>query len=621
MRLLLDLQCVQSTSAVRGIGRYALSLSRALVEKAGPEDRVEVLLNAGDEPARLLRARTALEMFLPARAVHVFDAPWPWQHHPSPARRAEAEAVRSAAIASLAPDALLVGSIFEGDKENLLSVDRYGVPTAALLYDLIPASDPHTYLLGPGADSYWRRYEELRRVDLLLAISNYSAQQARNLLGDSCPRAVPIWGGPYPSGLFTAFETRAASAPLDVPDRYLLSVGGDHPRKNLDRLVQAWAAVADRAQTALVIACRLNVGTARRLRRLAKRGWLQPGELILAGEVSEKALDALYRGALAFIFPSTEEGLGMPPLEAMAAGCPTVLARGSSLSELVDEDDAYFDGFDVADIARSITRVLHDNAFRHRLRKVAAACTSRFTWTRAAELAWAALHELPRRPVSPPDVSPPGSVADLPRDPRPLVLTEVPAVPDGPEAVAAERTLGLCSDVPGLVTALAPAPALVVPDDALARRLVTAGLVEQPVLSVEDQLRRATAHDLYAAVRDRLPTPRWPDDLVHALAHPPRWSLERAWPVWLWLTARERTAPPAVPEGVVLVIARAPAVVLARSVDRVVVDAELLPKLQADLHRARCLGAAVTVLGDVAPDWASPPDPVAVRTTGWPWSV
>ncbi|MCW2607975.1 MAG: glycosyl transferase group 1, partial [Frankiales bacterium] len=240
MRLLLDLQCVQSTSAVRGIGRYALSLSQALVATAGPDDRVEVLLNGGDDPVRLLRARTALETFLPARAVHVFDAPWPWQHDPSPLRHREAEAVRAAAVDSLRPDVLLVGSVFEGDKETVLSIDGEGVPTAALLYDLIPAADPGTYLLGPGADSYWRRFRELQRADLLLSISAYSGQQARELLGDACPPVVPVWGGPYPSGLFAAFEERAVTTAPVVPERYLLAVGGDHPRKNLDRLVQAW---------------------------------------------------------------------------------------------------------------------------------------------------------------------------------------------------------------------------------------------------------------------------------------------------------------------------------------------------------------------------------------------
>ena len=180
MRLLLDLQCVQSSSSARGIGRYALALAQALQATAG-EHQVEVLLNAGDDAERLLRARHALECFLPPGSVHVFEAPWPWLHRPSEERRLVAEALRTAAIASLEPDAVLVGSVFEGDGENVLSVPQHGQgpPTAAVLYDLIPALEPETYLLGPGAKEYWRRMEHLRRCDLLLAIIEHSAGQAR----------------------------------------------------------------------------------------------------------------------------------------------------------------------------------------------------------------------------------------------------------------------------------------------------------------------------------------------------------------------------------------------------------------------------------------------------------
>jgi hypothetical protein len=126
MRLLVDGQCIQSTSSLRGIGRYALSLTRALVQEAGSEHQVEVLLNGGDDPGRLLRARTALEGFLPAGRIHVFDAHWPWSPPYDDRRRPAAEAAHAAAVRSLAPDALLIGSPFEGDGENVLTVHPEG---------------------------------------------------------------------------------------------------------------------------------------------------------------------------------------------------------------------------------------------------------------------------------------------------------------------------------------------------------------------------------------------------------------------------------------------------------------------------------------------------------------
>lgn len=646
MRLLLDLQCVQSSSSKRGIGRYSLSLARALVERAGPHRQVEVLLNAGDDSTRLLRARNALETFLPPGSVHVFDAAWPWQGDRSPTRRLAAEAARTAAIASLRPDAVLIGSMFEGDTENVVSVPQGGrPPTAALLFDLIPAAEPATYLLGPGADIYWRRFEEFARTDLLLSISDYSAAQARTLLPERCPPTVTIWGGPYPSGAFPAFEYRTDQhGETTWPDSYLLAVGGDHPRKNLDRLVAAWGRVPvqDRGDTALVVACNLNVGTLRRLRRIARRSGLGPSSLVLTGEVSEPRLHDLYRGALAFVFPSTEEGLGMPPLEAMAHGCPTLLARGSSLDELVDDTQSFVDGYDVDDIERGLRTLVVDAGLREHLRNVAVNASKRFTWHRSADLAWAALEQLCK--------DTPGQISATP---PPGVPVDVPNLPAAPSPVL------VCGDVafsgadewgfPHARADLAPATALVVPDVATARRVVAAGLVGQPV--VLDALPpQVVDHDPvpYQAelLSDLVLPAALARDVVRAAAHPARWTLERPGPVVLLLTDDAGLRESVCVSYTELLLCAAPpeAADLAVSVDHVVVPSRLVMPLLAELQQARRFGTGVAVVG--APDedipsglpegtlvlrltgpenepdsWIDALDRAWDRRTGWPWRV
>ena len=620
MRLLLDLQCVQSSSSARGIGRYALALAQALYTTAG-EHQVEVLLNAGDDAERLLRARHALECFLPAGSVHVFEAPWPWLHRPSEERRLVAEALRTAAIASLEPDAVLVGSIFEGDGENVLSVPPLGQgpPTAAVLYDLIPALEPETYLLGPGAKDYWRRMEHLRRCDRLLAISEHSAGQARTHLGNDSPPTAAIWGGPYAGGVFPDHDPRLLESELAaLPTRYLLSVGGDHPRKNLDRLVAAWGRVApsERSGAALVIACRLNVGTVRRLHRLAKRAGLTHDELVLTGEVSDAALTRLYEQTLAFVFPSTEEGLGMPPLEAMALGSPTVMAQGSSLSELADSDEAFFDGRDVADIARALRGVLTDSALRDRLRAVAGRSAQTFTWARAATLAWAELE---------------------------LMANGRSWIPAPATSSASVHSLS-----PASLATLAPCTPVPVSDTAAAARLVALGAVELPLL-LESGPAASVRHDPYATSAAALAglnlSPALSEEVVRALGAPPRWWLERPAPVCLVLTA----SPPVtdleqVGLAVGLLVRQAGSEMahLAQSVDVVVVAngvlaAELLPLL----HRARRHGAVVlevvepggsatlpfaapsrlTGPAECASSWVTALSAAALhgRTTGWPW--
>lgn len=660
MRLLLDLQCVQSSSSLRGIGRYALCLSQALVATAG-EHQVSVLLNGGDDTDRLLRARTALETFLPVRDIHVFEAAWPFGPQRSPERRRAAEAARSAALRSLRPDVVLIGSTFEGDTENVTSIDAApGSPlTAALLFDLIPAADPGTYLLGPGADDYWRRFEDLRRTDLMLSISDYSARQARELMGDACPPTTTVWGGPYPSGTFPTFEHRPSqAAPVEVPETFLLTVGGDHPRKNLDRLVEAWGLIPAqvRRRAPLVVACRLNVGTIRRLRRLARRGGVGDEELVLTGEVGEERLAELYASALAFVFPSTEEGLGMPPLEAMARGCPTLLARSSSLVELADEEDAFFDPQDVAALAAALRRLVEEPAVRAELVAVAARSANRFTWERSALLAWSALQRLVGEP--PREVGPPTArrydVVDVQDSAAMSSLSHAPAAvhvgyPAGDAAwmALANETLGADEDLSGLRspapaglrTALAPAIAFTFESPSEASFLVRAGLLQQAFLR-SDQLDLAAHHDSVLELAQLFGgvclDPTLSADVVRAAAQPARWSLERPFPVVLVLSRTE------LPEsdqqdGAVLVRGDARAASLCSWVDHVVVEHALVGAVRHELLHARLRGVGVHVhqvdaehldalpgwIGVLGPDdgdpWSGLRRHRFDRRTGWPW--
>jgi glycosyltransferase involved in cell wall biosynthesis len=650
MRLLVDAQCIASSSSMRGVGRYALSLMRALVRTAG-DHHVEVLLAGGAEAQRLLRARTALEQLLPERAVHVFDAAWPWEHPQALRLRPAAEAAAAAAAASLGADAMLVLSAFERDDETVLAmgVRSTGLPTATMLYDLIPALAPETYLMGPEASSYWRRYGQLATSDALLAISEHSASQARRAFGARCPPITPIWGGPYPHGAFPGFESDVDDLPgLVLPDRFVLSVGGDHPRKNLDRLLQAWARVPPRVRNGmpLVLACRLNPGTVRRLERAAQRSGLGRRDLVLTGRVSERTLQALYTRAHAFVFPSTEEGLGMPVLEAMHAGCPTLLARGSSLSELADEDAAFFDPLDIEDMAVAMTRALADAAALDSLRQLALRSTQTYTWERAATRAWRALEALPkpvrlspRPPPLPVRLSDAAAVRALSAAPAPVLL-DAP-LPAGP--------LGVLGLPVAPRAALAPATALLAPNSAASSGAIRAGLLDHPVLLDPAQLADVAAHDFHAACADRLshlnldPTAR--TAVVVAARRSPRWTLHRPRPVWLLLAdepATDTILSEAERAGVDLVQAALSAVELARQADTALVPAAALTDLEEALLHARCRGTTVAVLHPQDPSAATPPwciDVVlnegtgavagwqgllgpaapAARTTGWPW--
>jgi glycosyltransferase involved in cell wall biosynthesis len=649
MKLLVDAQCMQSQSALRGIGRYTLSFVRALVSTRQGH-QVELLLNGGADPIGLLRAREALETFLPAEALHVFDAPWPWSSPRDEDRRPIAQAAYAAAVRSIGPDALLVCSVFEDDDETVLSLKSSPAdpPTAAVLHDLMPAVDPGTYLLGPSAPRYWRRLADLQRCDALLSNSRYSASQATQVLGSDCPVTTTVWGGPYPSGDFHTFESQHDDEPgLQLPASFVLTVGGDHPRKNLDRLVEAWSFVPPsvRAGGPLVIACRLSVGTRQRLIRLARRLGLREGELVLTGGVSEATLQGLYQRASAFVFASLEEGLGMPPLEAMASGCPTVLARSSALIELADDLEVYMDPADPADMARVIERALVDADFRERLLAVASRTAGRFTWTATAETAWDALGSLPPAGGKPATTSGRTMLASDVFALEALASSPAPVLLDAPVPDGDVTSLGL----PVLPRALlAPATALLACDDQASARALRQGVLDVPVLHEPWALERVEAHDFYRELSRSLCTLVLPDRLaqatVDAVCLPPRWTLERPRPCWLLLSgSRTRQGPLqlALDAGVDLVVAETEAVFLSRLVDVVLISASEFGAHASVLLDARCRGTRVVALQDDtfvttatwcedlplggAPDepgsWPHLVDLAAEwgRSTGWPW--
>jgi len=169
-----------------------------------------------------------------------------------------------------------------------------------------------------------------------------------------------------------------------LPQWFILAVGTIEPRKNLTRLVSAYAQL--RRQTglphALVIA--------------GKEGWLFQGiheqvsreglseHVQFPGFITDEDLPALYTLADLLAFPSLYEGFGLPPLEAMACGTPVVVSNNSSLPEAVGAAALLVDAEDIEALADAMARVLGNANLRVRLADLGRAQAARFTWTEAA---------------------------------------------------------------------------------------------------------------------------------------------------------------------------------------------------------------------------------------------
>jgi glycosyltransferase involved in cell wall biosynthesis len=170
---------------------------------------------------------------------------------------------------------------------------------------------------------------------------------------------------------------------LGIKGPYVLHVGSIQPRKNLARLVEAFAQTKDVVEgLKLVLAGRRAWGDQSLIDRIDE---LDLGErVVMPGYVPDEDLAALYSGASVYAFPSLYEGFGFPALEAMACGTPVACANTSSLPEIVADAALTFAPTDVASQADALRRVLTDPALKNRLVERGFVRVQLFTWETAA---------------------------------------------------------------------------------------------------------------------------------------------------------------------------------------------------------------------------------------------
>ena len=181
-------------------------------------------------------------------------------------------------------------------------------------------------------------------------------------------------------------ETRAAVAKrFGIPTNYIFFISTIEPRKNIGGLLQAFHHLRTKyslTDTALVLA--------------GKQGWLyeQVYETVeklglqdstfFVGRVSDEELHKLYVGARCHVHPAFYEGFGLPPLEAMACGTPTVVSNTSSLPEVVGDAALMFDPNDWEEMAVAIRRLLIDEDLHGEMREKGLRRAATFSWSRAA---------------------------------------------------------------------------------------------------------------------------------------------------------------------------------------------------------------------------------------------
>ena len=209
-----------------------------------------------------------------------------------------------------------------------------------------------------------------------MTVSAFSRERLSETLGIPAERLALVPGGADHLDDVTADHTVLSQhGLLDTP--FLLAVGSANPTKNLAALVDAWEALA-RDDARLVIAGGVHPAV------FADAGVRPAAGVIRLGPLGDGALKALYGHAAGLVFPSIYEGFGLPPLEAMACGCPVAAARAASLPEVCGDAALLFDPADPQALQAAMRQLLDDADLCRQLRARGRSRTKVFRWDRSA---------------------------------------------------------------------------------------------------------------------------------------------------------------------------------------------------------------------------------------------
>ncbi len=259
------------------------------------------------------------------------------------------------------------------------SVAPPGCPVVLTVFDMIPELLARA---GDHAPDRWHataKYAAVARADRVICISECTRQDLIALFGVH-PEKVSV-------AHLGCDSLPGADDEKDPPARpvrpYLLYVGLREGYKNFETMLRGVATSARLRQDFDLVAFGGGAFSASEQALIDALGFVSGQVIQCSGD--DRALAARYRSAAAFIYPSTYEGFGLPPLEAMAQGCPVVCSDRSSIPEVVAEAGEYFDPDSPESIAQAIEGVVYSTARAAELVAAGRQRAALFTWSRCAE--------------------------------------------------------------------------------------------------------------------------------------------------------------------------------------------------------------------------------------------
>jgi len=352
-----------------GIGRYATSLTRALLREAVGRDKdCTFVIFTGPQTSQ-----DALKGCQGAYYQH--DVPF------------KSSLLRSLISLPLALRREHIDVLHGLDHIGIPLVGRYS-RYVATIHHVIPLLFPHLFTV----KHRWVIRVALARIaqqaERIIVPSHAVREDVEHYLRVPTDRLVVIPEGCDPRFVPTTDFSRLSQVQrrYSLPAQYILFLGTLEPRKNLPTLLQAFAYLWQRK--AIDPAWRLVLAGARGWReesifRTIKSLKLEDA-VCLPGFIAEQDLPDVYRGAALFVFPSLYEGFGLPVVEAMGSGVPVITSNTSALPEVAGDAALLIDPHDVDSLAEAMQQMLRDEDLRAHLREKGLKQVQKFSWEVAA---------------------------------------------------------------------------------------------------------------------------------------------------------------------------------------------------------------------------------------------
>lgn len=284
---------------------------------------------------------------------------------------------------------------------NYIAPPYVGGKSVVTVHDMVIRAFPETVRLRTKLLLQLGLKRSMKRADRIVTDSEFSKQEIIKYYPKYADKVRVVYCGVNTERFHPVEHPEAIQAVkqrLGIQGDYFLYLGTLEPRKNLERLIQAYKSFLERNPNPNQNPPRLVLS--------GGKGWLYEGifetvqalglqeQVMFTQYIPAEELCPLMAGALAFVFPSLYEGFGMPPLEAMACGTPVLCSTAASLPEVVGDCAVLVDPYNTEQIAAGLSRLWTDSALRAQLRQKGLQRVQQFTWDAAAKQLYRVYEEL-----------------------------------------------------------------------------------------------------------------------------------------------------------------------------------------------------------------------------------